>query len=239
MLPHQRQQRLTAFVSRLGMPTMADLRWDLIDQALTHPSAHGSVDNDRLEFLGDAVLRLAVTDFLWSTFPQASPGELTALRGQLTSDAFLTELASHFHLERELLVGTVDDLGRPRRLADAWEALLGALYLSWASATLPRLRQWLDPQWHAQVRRIQRDPARLNPKAALQEYTQGRWTVLPDYRLVEQSGTANAPQFRVQVWIQGRCWGEGVGSSKKMAEAQAASLALQTLGSEAGSSAAG
>ncbi len=230
MLPQQRRTQLREFVTSLGLPTLEGLQWHWLDQALIHPSAHLDVDNDRLEFLGDAVLRHLVTDFLFAAYPTASPGQLTVWRSYLTSDRFLASLAERFDLERVLVVGpTVDALGRPRRLADAWEALLGSLALSWGEATLPRLHHWLDPYFRATVAELERDPAAHNPKAALQELTQSRWGILPEYRVVSQSGPANAPQFGVQVWIQGQCWGEGVGSSKKAAEVLAAKAAWEAL----------
>ncbi|MEN9205429.1 MAG: ribonuclease III [Thermostichales cyanobacterium DRC_bins_46] len=230
MLPRQRQIQLQDFVARLGLPTLSGIDWHWLDQALIHPSANVGLDNDRLEFLGDAVLRHLATEFLFLAYPQATPGELTVWRSHLTSDRFLVSLAERFDLESVLIVGpTVNDLGRPRRLADAWEALLGALALSWREHSLPRLHPWLDPYFQAEVEQLQRDPIAHNPKAALQEWTQSRWGTLPEYRLVSQLGPANAPQFQVQVWIQGQCWGEGSGSSKKAAEAMAARQALQKL----------
>lgn len=228
MLPRQRQVQLQDFAARLGLPTLSGIDWQWLDQALIHPSANLGINNDRLEFLGDAVLRHLVTEFLFQVYPQASPGELTVWRSQLSSDAFLVGLAEQFDLESVLIVGpTVNELGRPRRLADAWEALLGALALSWQEQTLPRLHPWLDPYFRAEVEQMQRDPTAHNPKAALQELTQSRWGILPQYRLVEQSGPANAPRFTVQVWIQNQCWGEGSGPSKKAAEVMAARQALQ------------
>ncbi|MGY2975124.1 ribonuclease III [Thermostichus sp. MS-CIW-37] len=231
-----RRRALEHLLARLGFrdPALLEqLRWDLLDQALIHPSLDGQRNNDRLELLGDSVLRILVTEFLFQSYPHLSVGELTAIRSDLTSDAYLAELADLHGLDRYLEVGSSsqnDLAGRGRRLADAFEALLGAFYLSWGIYTLPRLHPWLDPYLHRRVEQWFQDPTRRNPKAALQELTQRLWGSLPEYRLV--AAQEHPPHFTMEVWGQGRCWGRGEGRSKKAAEMAAAAQAYKHLQSE-------
>lgn len=231
-----RRRALEQLLNRLGFKNsewLKQLRWDLLDQALIHPSLDSQRNNDRLELLGDAVLRILVTEFLFEAYPNLSVGELTAIRSDLISDAYLAELADLHGLERYLELGASsqrDPAGRERRLADAFEALLGSFYLSWGRHTLPRLHPWLDPHLRQRVETWFRDPTRRNPKAALQELTQRLWRDLPEYRLV--AAEEHPPHFTMEVWGQGQCWGRGEGRSKKAAEMAAAAEAYKHLQSE-------
>lgn len=231
-----RRRALEHLLNRLGFKDPAwleQLRWDLLDQALIHPSLDGQRNNDRLEFLGDSVLRILATEFLFQSYPHLSVGELTAVRSDLISDAHLAELADLHGLERYLEVGSSsqnDLAGRERRLADAFEAVLGSLYLSWGMHTLARLHPWLDPYFRQRVEQWFQDPTRRNPKAALQELTQRLWGTLPEYRLV--AAREHPPHFTMEVWGHGQCWGRGQGRSKKAAEMAAAAQAYGHLQSQ-------
>ncbi len=231
-----RRRALEHLLNRLGFKDPAlleQLRWDLLDQALIHPSLDSQRNNDRLELLGDSVLRILATEFLFESYPDLSVGELTAIRSDLISDAHLAELADLHGLERYLELGSSsqkDPAGRDRRLADAFEALLGSFYLSWGIHTLPRLHPWLDPYLRQRVEQWFQDPTRRNPKAALQELTQRLWGDLPEYRLV--AAEEHPPHFTMEVWGHGQCWGRGEGRSKKAAEMAAAAEAYGHLQSE-------
>jgi ribonuclease-3 len=225
-----RRQSLQKFLLRLGVSDTRNLDWDHLDRALMHPSLDQERNNDRLELLGDAVLRLMVTNFLYRTYPDLSVGDLSAVRSDLISDAHLADLADLYGFERFLQMGASaqqDPRGRSRRLADAFEAVFGALYLSWDAEVFPRLSGWLEPHLRRRTEKILQDPMRHNAKAALQELTQSLWGILPEYRLIESQ--LHPPQFQVQAWFQDRCWGEGSGSSKKAAEVAAAAVAYQAL----------
>ncbi len=231
-----RRHALEQLLNRLGFQDpalLAKLRWDLLDQALIHPSLDSQRNNDRLELLGDSVLRILATEFLFTSYPDLSVGELTAIRSDLISDAHLAELADLHGLERYLELGSScqkNPAGRARRLADAFEALLGSLYLSWGIHTLPTLHPWLDPYLQRRVEQWFQDPTRRNPKAALQELTQRLWRGLPEYRLV--AAEEHPPHFTMEVWGHGRCWGRGEGRSKKAAEMAAAAEAYRQLQAE-------
>jgi ribonuclease-3 len=214
-------------LARLGLPATAPVDWALLDQALTHASASHDRNNEQLEFIGDAVLRLATAEFLRETYPEATVGELSALRSYLVSDRTLTQLAEHLGLEPFLKISPSaagDQAARPARLADMMEAVLAALYLSQGNLSL--VRPWLDEHMAPLAIALRQDPTRQNYKAALQELTQAHYKALPDYRVVEAKPVHGDPQrFQAEVWFQGRCWGQGQGGSRKQAEQQAAQQA--------------
>ena len=217
-------------VQHLGIPDQA-IRWDLLDQALVHASSSSERNNERLEFLGDSVLRLAAAEYLMEKYPNASVGELTMVRSHLVSDQTLSEIATALGLEAFLQVSSAaagDQAARPKRLADAMEAILAVLYLS--NGDLQLVRPWLDPHLETLAQRLLKNPAAHNPKTALQELTQKRFKVLPDYRTVEVNLLHGDPaRFRSEVWLRDRCLGSGVGASRKAAEQAAALEAYRAL----------
>lgn len=212
-------------MARLGLPEADSLDWELLDQALTHSSASLQRNNEQLEFLGDAVLRLAAAEFLMEQYPNASVGELSALRSHLVSDRTLTDIAEKVGIEEFLHLSNAaagDLAARPTRLADAIEAILAVLYLS--KGDLQLVRPWLDPYLEVLAQQLSQSPEVHNPKTALQELIQKEYKTLPEYRTVEVSVTHGDPgRFRAEVWFRDRHLGSGVGASRKSAE-QAAAL---------------
>ena len=227
----RRKQALTEFVARLGLTGSAAVRWELLDQALIDISSSAEHNNEVLEFLGDAALRLAAAEFLHETYPHMSVGEMAAVRSQLVSDRTLAILAQDYDFGRYLQISASaagDRAGQGSRLADAFEAVLGALYLSTRDLSL--IRPWLDVRFERLTQTIKSDPARQNYKAALQELTQAHSKQLPAYTVSEISHRHGDPErFYAQVHYQGKLWGEGKGPSIKQAEQQAAQLAYQQL----------
>jgi len=226
-----REEQLRQFIRKLGLSSQISLDWTLLDQALTHPSANPTQNYQRLEFLGDAALKLATARFLYDRFPQATEGEMSAWRDVLVSDRTLAQVGDRYNLERYLLLGNTalgDPTGQETRIAEALEAVLAVLYL--ADPTLGLIRLWLDSHLQEKVAEIQNDPAQMNYKGALQELTQRDFQELPHYRTVEVTQPAIATErFRSEVWIGDRCWGRGAGPSKKMAEQAAAQEAFLVL----------
>lgn len=227
----RRQKQLENLVNKLGLPAVAPVQWHLLDLALTHSSVSVQANYEQLEFIGDAVVRLVAAEVLWETYPESPVGEFAAIRSVLVSDRILAMLAEEYDLGLYLLVAgsaTGDKAGAESRLADAFEAVLGALYLS--THNLELVRPWLDSHFKQLAAQIRSDPARLNYKAALQEWTQARYKVLPEYRVQEINHKNNLhDRFTAQVWLQGQVLGQGTGRSIKAAEqaaAQAAFLAL-------------
>lgn len=227
----RRQKQLETLVKKLGLPTGAPIKWQLLDLALTHPTVSAEANYEQLEFVGDAVVRLVAAQMLWETYPNAPVGEFAAIRSVLVSDRILAQIATQYGLELYLLVAgsaTSDKAGEETRLADAFEAVLGALYLS--THTLELVRPWLDPHFKQLAAQIRSDPARLNYKAALQEWTQGRFKVLPEYRVQESpQSNGSVERFSAEVWLQGRRLGGGTGRSIKAAEQAAAQEAFLAL----------
>ena len=172
-----RRQQLTAFLKQLGLEPPAGLTDQQLlplEQALTHTSADRPYNHEQLEFLGDAVLRLAASEFLEQAQPQRSVGQRSALRAQLVSDRWLAELGETCGIESVLRIGAVaagDHTGRATLRAEACEAVIGALYRIWGDLTPVQL--WLTPHWQTTLAQLEADPHRHNWKSALQEWSQG------------------------------------------------------------------
>ena len=228
--PH-REKQLRTLVQKLGLPESAPVRWELLDLALTHPTASAAANYEQLEFVGDAVVKLAAAEFLFATYPESDEGELSAMRGVLVSDRLLSEISDRYGLDRYLLVSGsthADHLGRETRLAAALEALLAALYLS--THTLELVHPWLDLHLKQHTERILQDPTLENYKGALQGLTQAHYQMLPDYKITEVGQVYGDPErFVAEVWVQEQMWGRGKGRSKKAAEQTAAQIAFLAL----------
>ena len=224
----RRQKQLQTLVQKLGLPANASVDYDLLDIALTHSSYDRDRNYEQLEFIGDSVVRLAASEILLEKYPQSLVGEFTAVRSILVSDRFLAELGDVYGIERYLLVssGTAANAsGRQSRLADAFEAILGALYLS--TKTMKLVRVWLDPLLAAKAIEVLQDPAYYNYKDALQEWTKSNYKILPEYRIREtQKAHDSQERFTAEVWLENRCLGQGTGRSKKAAEQAAAKEAF-------------
>ncbi|MBR8835169.1 MAG: ribonuclease III [Stigonema ocellatum SAG 48.90 = DSM 106950] len=230
----RRQRQLESLVQKLGLPVVAPVKWQLLDLALTHPTVSDSANYEQLEFVGDAVVRLVAAIVLWENYPDCPVGDFAAIRSVLVSDRILAQMAREYGLELYLLVAgsaTADQVGQETRLADAFEAVLGAFYLS--THNLDLIRPWLDPHFKQLAAEIRQDPARFNYKAALQEWTQAHFKVLPEYRVVEISQTQhNQERFIAEVWLHGQKLGEGKGRSIKAAEQVAAKVAFFALNTQ-------
>ncbi|CCH65054.1 Ribonuclease III [Richelia intracellularis HM01] len=227
----RRQRQLETLVKKLGLSLEEPIKWDLLDLALTHPSVSDSDNYEQLEFLGDAVVRLVAAIVLWEKYPDFPIGDFAAIRSVLVSDRILSKLAKEYGLQLYLLVAgsaSGDRVGQQSRLADAFEAVLGALYLS--TNNLELIRPWLDSHFCTLATEIRRDPARLNYKAALQEWTQAQFKVLPEYRVAEiPPSVRNQERFIAEVWLNGKKLGNGKGRSIKAAEQAAAKVAFLSV----------
>jgi len=222
----RRQRELESLVQKLRLPDRVQLKWPLLDKALTHPTFSPGSNYEQLEFLGDAVVRMAASDLLLEIYPDCSVGQFSAIRKVLVSDRVLAQLADLYGLERYLLIARCaarDEMGRQSRVADAFEAVLGALYLS--THTLELIRPWLDPHFQRLAAEIIADTAYLDYKSALQEWTQACHKVLPEYR-TRPTQDNGKDQFTAEVWLLGQRYGTGKGRSRKAAEQAAAKEAL-------------
>jgi ribonuclease-3 len=245
-----RRGQLLAFLQRLGLdPATADEqknaigleRLSLVEEALSHTSAGLIRDHERLEFLGDAVLRLACASFLQAEHPGLSVGRCSSLRAHLVSDRWLADLAQRIDLDAVLRLGAVaagDQAGRSTVRAECCEALIGAIFEGWGGSQggLDAVRSWLDPHWRMASAELLADPLRHNWKSALQEWSQGRGLGLPVYSCQEISRTHGDPRrFHGTVRVEGHDASEGWGGSRREAEQQAAQAALDALGIRASS----
>ncbi|HEX2142236.1 MAG TPA: ribonuclease III [Candidatus Limnocylindria bacterium] len=210
-----------------------------IRQAFVHSSYHNenpqlvAGHNERLEFLGDAVLGLIVSRLLYERFPDEDEGFLTARRAALVNRDALASLALDLGLDRYLLLGRGEaEAGgarRPSLLAATVEALAGAVYLA---EGLEATRDWLTRLFEDLVQPDGADGPLKSAKSRLQEWTQRHRHTKPTYEVIETVGPAHDQTFTVAAVVDGRRLGTGVGSSRQRAEEQAAEEALATLGTD-------
>jgi ribonuclease III len=233
----------TALEERLGHRFSSR---ELLDKALTHSSAvpelrgaaadgTGSVitlaDNERLEFLGDAVLELLASEYLLAAFPEWTEGQLSKSRARIVNAGSLEAAARRLRLGEHLRLGRGEEKtgGREKQtlLADAFEAVVAAVYLD---AGLGVAREVLHRVLFEQaVEERGERIAESDRKSALQEFLQGRGQAPAEYRLAGESGPDHQKVFQIEVWISGECMAKGEGSTKKEAEQQAARSALEIL----------
>jgi ribonuclease-3 len=209
-------------------------RTDRLERALTHRShrqTSESADNERLEFLGDRVLGLVVSEHLFQSFPDWEAGKLSKGLAQLVSASSIYAAAKRLHLGAHLRLGPGEEKtgGREKKrlLADAYEAIIGAIYLdSGLPAAADFLRRTLiEPALFAEQEGLDRS----DYKSALQEWLQQRALGTAEYRVYKESGPDHQKTFGVEVWHADRRLSSSEGRSKKEAEQAAARQALQTL----------
>jgi ribonuclease-3 len=194
-----------------------------------HPDREGD-DNERMEYLGDAVLDFVLADYLYRALPDAKEGVLTALRAEMVRRETLSRFAQQLNLGEALLMGRgeIDTGGRERAATQcaAFEALVGAIYLDQGlDATL----DFVLPFVEAALPRAQEEVEGKDPKSRLQELAQGTLGVTPRYRTVRAEGPDHARTFTVEVSIGDMVCGEGQGPSKQLAAQQAAMEALTQM----------
>ena len=203
----------------------------LLDQALTHPSVtqNATESYERLEFLGDRVLGLIVSESLVAQFKREPEGALAKRLAALVRRETLAEIARELALGEHLRLARAErqagEHDNPALLADCCEAVIGALYLD---GGLEIARGFVERHWHARIKADLRPPQ--DAKTALQEWAQGRGLDLPVYHEVSCTGPAHDPHFTIQVSVAGQSPAQGEGRSKRQAEQQAAERLLDRLG---------
>jgi len=209
---------------------------ELLQDALTHPSLAGAKQRkkgpmpyERLEFLGDRVLGLVIAEWLYEKFPEANEGELAkrhaALVNRDTLRAVAVEvgLSQYLHLARGEEAGSGAARKNLATLADAMEAVLGALYLD---GGLKPAKDFIQRFWQKDIAIVE-TPA--DPKTLLQEWAQGQGLPLPQYKVLEHSGPAHAPKFKIEASVKGFEPAIAEGNSKREAQKQAAENLLKLL----------
>ena len=212
----------------------------LLEEALTHSSlvneqkTASPQHNERLEFLGDAVLSLVISEYLASVLPQSSEGTLSKLKAQLVSEASLAQVARRLGLGEHLKLGRGEDRSKGREkdslLADALEAVLAAVHLDGGFEASRTVTRHIFAEELTHIAAQQEQPGAGDYKTQFQEWCQKRYDTLPRYATVRETGPDHQKLFEVELSIQGEVVGVGSGRSKKEAEQQAAKQALQQLG---------
>jgi ribonuclease III len=225
-----------ALADRLGLPVAES---PLVAQALVHTSwLHEHPDdavghNERLEFLGDAVVNLAISDALFAAHPLDDEGILSARRASIVSTVGLTRLAHRIDLGSVLFLGEGEaqrgGRRRPSIVASAFEALAGALYLELG---FEATRAWLTELAAREIAMDAPVSALKSPKSRLQEYTQRRTGSRPVYHVLDATGPDHEKLFKVEVVVDGRALGTGQGPSRRVAETAAAQRAIELLRAE-------
>jgi ribonuclease III len=209
-------------------------------QSLTHTSyGHehlskvpvGLRDNERLEFLGDAVLDVVISDILLESFPNSREGQLSKMRAAVVNEKTLAEVARALRLQEFIRLGKGEAATggalKPSILSSTFEALIAAIYLDGGfGAVYPVVRQLFEPLF-SEERELM---AFYDHKTQLQEISQAKWRTTPSYHLLGTQGPDHAKVFEVEVRMSGRPLATAKGSSKKEAEQNAARLAIDTLG---------
>jgi ribonuclease-3 len=209
----------------------------LLEHAMTHTSranedvSGGVVDNESLEFLGDAVLGFVIADLLFREFPASSEGDKSKMKAALVSTGALARQAERLQLGDHLLLGRGEEKTGGRRkqalLADGYEALIAAIYLD---GGVEQARAFIGREFAPLVAELREGSfSGQDHKSTLQEFLQSHDRPLPEYRLAGTIGPDHRKQFRVEVVVNGDALAEGVGPSKKEAEQEAARHALQKL----------
>ncbi len=218
-------QSLAGLVRRVGHTFQSEA---LLQQALTHRS-HSSLNNERLEFLGDSVLNCVVAQLLYTQFPKLPEGDLSRLRAYLVKEATLSGIAASLGLGDHIRLGEGElksgGWRRPSILADALEAVIGAVFLD---AGFERARAVVTQFYAPLLEGLDPKTIGKDPKTLLQEYLQGRKLALPEYLLIATEGEAHCQTFRVECRIPAlQIAVQGEGGSRRVAEQQAAEAAYQ------------
>ncbi|MDP1706807.1 MAG: ribonuclease III [bacterium] len=209
----------------------------LLNEAVTHRSFLNEnpewsfPHNERLEYLGDAVLELVVSDFLFNKYPDVDEGKLTSYRAALVNYQMMARVAKEFGLEDFLLLskGEAKDNGKAREviLADGSEALIGAIYLDQG---YDQAASFITSNVLPHLTRVIEEGLYQDPKSLLQEIIQEDKKITPTYRVIEESGPEHQKNFLVGVYFDEELIAEGPGTSKQEAERQAAEKAIEILG---------
>lgn len=202
---------------------------ELYDLAMTHRGVNAAHNNQRLEFLGDRVLGLVISDMLYETFPHEREGDMAKRHAALVCGDTLAYVAKQIHLGDELLLADSEEMSAGREnasnLEDACEALIGALYLD---GGLEAAAEFVQHYWQPLLDKAIKPPT--DAKTALQEWAQGQGLPLPHYEELSRTGPAHAPEFVIKVTVEGFEPHSASGTSKRDAQQAAALSLLQAEG---------
>ena len=201
------------------------------NQAFIHSSEDKILNYEKLEFFGDAVLRLAASNFIEKKYPQMSVGDRSELRAQIVSDEWLTKLGKKFDVEKLIIKGPKalgDENSKNTIIGEATEALIGAIYNSFNS--IEEVNLWLDDIWEEDSEIFLQAPYKFKSKTVLQEWCQSKGFDLPIYKIIEVSKKNGDPKrFFCDIFINGLKESSGFGKSHKQAETNAAKFLIEKL----------
>jgi ribonuclease-3 len=205
----------------------------LIIEALTHKSYKQPYDNERLEFLGDAVLDLVVGEYLFTKFRDSDEGKLSKIRASLVNETGFDKLARALKLGDYILLSNAEDNNGGREksslLSNAFEAIMGAIYLEAGLKTVEKIAIRLIEANHKE---ISLDSLFRDYKTTLQELTQARFGITPEYKVIASRGPDHQKEFEVAVFIEDKEYARAIGKSKKIAQQEAAKVAVDILKEE-------
>ncbi len=200
---------------------------DLIIEALTHKSYKKPYNNERLEFLGDAVLNLIVGEYLFKKFPKSNEGDLSKIRASLVNETGFTKLANDIKLGDYIYISNAEERNEGRTkssiLSDAFESVMGAIYLE---SGVKILKVIILHLLETSYEEINLDVLFSDYKTALQEITQAKFGSIPEYRVEASYGPDHKKEFEVSIWIDGKTYGKAIGKSKKLAQQAVAKIAI-------------
>jgi ribonuclease-3 len=235
-LDPERKKGLAVFLKTAGLKFRS---LELLDLSFTHRSISNESpqrgNNERLEFLGDAILGAVCATVLYAGFEGKSEGELAKIKSVVVSEDILSSIARELQIDSLLILGRGEELSGGRKknaiLADAMEALIGALYLdSGFAAVFSFVQRCIRPE----IDRVIKQNYHEDCKSLLQELSQRYFKAYPQYRLINRSGPDHERLFRMEVRVGEGVFGPGIGRSKKAAEQEAARMALEQLKGEFG-----
>jgi ribonuclease-3 len=205
----------------------------LIIEALTHKSYKKPYNNERLEFLGDAVLDLIVGEYLFKKFASSDEGNLSKIRASLVNETGFNKLALYLNLGDYILLSNAEENNGGREksslLSNAFEAVIGAIYLE---AGLKRVNEIAISLIEKNHKEISLDSLFSDFKTLLQELTQARFGITPEYLVVASRGPDHKKEFEVAVVIEGKEYARAIGKSKKIAQQESAKIAIEILKGE-------
>ncbi|MHC3993468.1 ribonuclease III [Thiomicrolovo sp. ZZH C-3] len=205
----------------------------LLREALTHKSFKQPYNNERLEFLGDAVLDLIVGEYLFEQFPKHDEGKLSKMRASLVNEEGFARLAEHIKLGEAIFLSNAEENNggrtKPSLLSNAFEAVIGAIYLEAGLAPVKTIATTL---LESVYKEISLDTLFKDHKTALQELTQAHFGITPEYRLVGSSGPDHKKEFTIAILIDGKEYAKASGKSKKTAQQEAAQQTIARLKEE-------
>lgn len=214
-------------------------KFHFLQEALTHTSyvnenpQAGLKSNETLEFLGDAVLGLVITEYLYKNFPSFSEGKLSILKSTLVSEQVLAELSKRLDLGEYLILGKGEDRGQIRMrqsvLSNALEAVMGGMYMD---NGIKAVRKFIYRLYEDKLKETPKEEVLGSYKNRLQHYTQTEFGCIPVYEVISEKGPSHNRLYEITASFNGRVYGRGKGTSKKRAEQEAARSALIALGLE-------